>query len=65
MCYILFYLLIWFYLSQIIILFDALDEADPAEQQKPNFDGCVMAAGNKALRLILTCFATKLPKNIR
>jgi hypothetical protein len=51
--------------SQVIILIDALDEADPPEQQKPGFSGCVMAAGNKALRLLVTCFAAKLPKNIR
>ena len=51
--------------AQVIILIDALDEADPTEQQKPGFSGCVMAAGNKALRLLVTCFAAKLPKNIR
>ena len=44
---------------------DALDEADPAEQQKPDFKGCVMASGNKALRLLVACFAAKLPRNIR
>ena len=48
-----------------MLLIDALDEADPPEQQKPGWKGTVKACGNQALRLILTCLAEKLPDNIR
>ena len=47
------------------MLIDALDEADPPEQQRPGWRGSVRACGNQALRLIVTCMAEKLPDNVR
>ena len=48
----------------IIILIDALDEADPPEQQEPGFTGGVKACGNKALHLAINHLAA-LPPNYR
>ena len=49
----------------VIILIDALDEADPPEQLLPDFDGKgVKACGNKALGLLHRHFA-RLGKNVR
>ncbi|GAX80789.1 hypothetical protein CEUSTIGMA_g8225.t1, partial [Chlamydomonas eustigma] len=50
--------------SKIVIMVDALDEGDPLEQQQSGFTGGIMAGGNKALNLIVTCFS-ELPHNIR
>lgn len=50
--------------EEVIILIDALDEADPPEQQQPNFNGTVMACGNAAVQLIAHELV-KLPHNIR
>ncbi|GAX81308.1 hypothetical protein CEUSTIGMA_g8739.t1 [Chlamydomonas eustigma] len=49
---------------KIVIMVDALDEGDPLEQQQSGFTGGIMAGGNKALNLIVTCFS-ELPHNIR
>jgi len=53
--------------SPIVILIDALDEADPANQQEASFDPSkhfVAPVANKALLLITACLA-KLPPNVR
>ena len=50
---------------QVLIMFDALDEGDPPEQQLPGFKGGVMAGGNKALALVVRLLAAKLPINVR
>ena len=50
---------------QIVLLIDALDEGDPPEQQVPGFKGGVMAGGNQALKLVVTCLAARLPANVR
>jgi hypothetical protein len=50
---------------QIVLLIDALDEGDPPEQQVSGFKGSVMAGGNQALKLVVTCLAAKLPANVR
>lgn len=47
-----------------MILIDALDEGDPPEQQQADFQGSVMACGNKALTLIVQYLA-RLSPNIR
>ena len=46
-------------------MIDALDEGDPPEQQVPGFKGGVMAGGNQALKLVVTCLAARLPANVR
>ena len=49
----------------VVILIDALDEGDPAEQQRADFDKSkhsVTPVGNKALRLLISLLA-KLPRN--
>ena len=51
--------------SQVVILMDALDEGDPPEQQRPGYDGGIMACANKALMLVINCLAAKLPPNVR
>lgn len=48
----------------VLLLFDALDEADPAEQQRPGFSGSVLACGNEALKL-LRLQLERLPPNVR
>jgi hypothetical protein len=51
----------------VVILLDALDEADPPEQQRPGFDASkgIQAVGNKALRILLAFLVPQLPKNVR
>jgi WD40 repeat protein len=53
--------------QHVVILLDALDEADPPEQLRPGFDASkgVEAVGNKTLRILLAFLATGLPKNVR
>ena len=49
----------------VVILIDALDEGDPAEQQRADFDKSkhsVTPVGNKALRLLISLLV-KLPRN--
>ena len=48
----------------VYILIDALDEADPVEQQSSEYAGTVRAAGNLCLQLILKQLTT-LPPNFR
>ena len=48
----------------VYLLVDALDEADPPEQQELGYKGGIKAAGNKALMLIITHLA-QLPPNVR
>ena len=50
-----------------VILLDALDEADPPEQQRPGFDPSmgVEAVGNRMVRILVAFLATQLPKNVR
>ena len=51
----------------VVLLLDALDEADPPEQQRADYDrssGCVAPAGNKALHLVIA-HLSKLPPNFR
>eukprot|EP00798_Chlamydomonas_sp_ICE-L_P032103 gene32103-16616_t len=48
----------------VVLLIDALDEADPPEQQLPDFDGNVLACGNATVQLI-TKDLVKLPANFR
>jgi len=51
----------------VVFLIDALDEADPPEQQRSGFDPAkdgVEAVGNKAIHLLVTRF-NKLPPNFR
>ena len=48
----------------IYLLVDALDEADPPEQQEQGYTGDIKAGGNRALMLVITCLAT-LPPNVR
>ena len=53
--------------SEVIVLLDALDEGDPPEQQRADFDratGAVEPVGNKALRLLVG-YLSKLPSNFR
>ncbi len=44
----------------VVILIDALDEADPVEQQRAGFDGGVRACGNQA-RLCTCSVPSALP----
>eukprot|EP00854_Cymbomonas_tetramitiformis_P012468 gene12468-14732_t len=48
----------------VVIMLDALDEADPAEQYLPGFRGNVKACGNKTLQL-LTRQLVQLGANVR
>ena len=51
----------------VVILLDALDEADPPEQQRLGFDSSkgVEAVGNKTLRILVAFLAPQLPKTVR
>jgi hypothetical protein len=51
--------------TEIIILIDAMDEADPIEQQQPGYKGYVRAYGNRALALVISHLAKKLPPSVR
>ena len=48
----------------VIILLDALDEADPIEQQAPGFNGDIKVCGNKTLQL-LRLHLVQLGANVR
>eukprot|EP00959_Pyramimonas_sp_CCMP1952_P044544 930627-Pyramimonas_sp.AAC.1 len=48
----------------VTLLIDALDEADPAEQQVEGFVGNVKACGNKTLQLLLQ-HLVHLPESVR
>ena len=53
--------------SEVIVLIDALDEGDPPEQQRADFDPAtagVVPVGNKALRLLVG-YLSQLPPNFR
>lgn len=56
--------------DEILILIDALDEADPPEQQELSGGeggpaACVRACGNQTLLLLTTLFALELPHCVR
>ena len=50
--------------APVYILIDALDEADPIEQQAAQYSGTIKAAGNMCLQLILKQLM-KLPPNFK
>jgi WD40 repeat protein len=50
--------------APVYILIDALDEADPIEQQSHQYSGTIKAAGNMCLQLILK-HLMKLPPNFK
>jgi hypothetical protein len=52
----------------VVILIDALDEADPPEQHRPGFHpemSHIEPVGNKAVHLLLAQLVPKLPTNVR
>ncbi len=53
--------------QQAIILIDAIDEADPLDQQLEgdSSKASFVPMSNKAVRLIVNCLVKKLPKNVR
>lgn len=51
--------------SPVVFLIDALDEADPPEQQMPDFEGCIKACGNVVLSVIIKLLARQLPECMR
>ena len=51
--------------SPVVFLIDALDEADPPEQQVPDFKGCIKACGNVVLSVIIKLLARQLPECMR
>ena len=54
--------------QQAIILIDAIDEADPLDQQlesDSNKASSFVPMSNKAMRLIVNCLVKKLPRNVR
>ena len=54
-------------LGQVVVLIDALDEGDPPEQQRADFDATevgIVPVGNKALQVLVNYLA-ELPPNFR
>lgn len=49
----------------VLILLDALDEADPPEEQRPGYSGCIKACGNQMWSLLVQQLMRSLPPCVR
>ena len=51
--------------QQVVLLIDAIDEADPLDQQQGDGKRSFQPMSNQAVRLIVNCLSTQLPRNVR